>query len=89
MVDKITNLHVVKPPRVADEIRQEVIELLEETLAEARAGEISEIMLIIQHPGKDWSQRSSDTMDGILKWIGRLEITKLDWIAKLKEGEID
>lgn len=83
MPDNIRTLHVVAPPSVPEEIRADVIRQLEKTLAEARRGEVAEVLLIIQRPDPEfWEQRSSDTQS-ILKWVGRLEVTKLDWIAKM------
>jgi hypothetical protein len=46
--------------------------------------------MIIRHADpKVWSERSSDTFHGILSWVGRLEVTKLDWIKKMQEAEED
>jgi len=86
-VDKVTQLHAVKPPSVSNEIRDSMIKLIEDLLEEAKAGDVTEVCILIQHADpKEWSDRSSMT-ENIMTWVGRLETTKLDWIAKYKEQD--
>jgi hypothetical protein len=87
MSDKIHQLHAIKPPTADDEIKESMIKMLEDTLAEARAGDITEVVMLIQHADpEEWSDRAGMT-DNIMRWVGRLETTKLDWIAKYKEQD--
>lgn len=83
MSGKIVKL--VTGPTVSDDCRASVIALLEDTLEEAKRGDISEIVVLIQHADPhEWSDRSSFSTS-ILSWVGRLETAKLDWIAKYHE----
>jgi len=83
----ITKLHAVTPPTVPDQARALVIAELELALKEAREGDISEIILIIQHANpKVWSERSA-FVGSLLTWVGRLEVTKQDLIAQLSKAE--
>lgn len=83
----MANLHVIKAPRAADDIKASVVKLLEELLVEAKAGDITELCILIQHADpREWSDRSSMT-ENIMGWVGRLELTKLDWIAKYREQD--
>jgi hypothetical protein len=87
MTEKITKLHAVPPVTTAEEIRSSLVFELERALAEAKAGDISEIILIIQHADPAvWSDRSCKLTD-LLKWAARVEVTKLDLIAKYKEQD--
>lgn len=81
----VRTLRAVQPPTAQAEIREQVVALLERTLAEAKAGEIDEVFMIIRHPGSDeWSDRATPTM-GFTSWIGKLEIVKQTWIANFNE----
>lgn len=80
-------IRLVTPPTASEEIKQSVVEKLEEILAQAKAGDITEFCMIIQHADPaEWSDISSMTKH-IMTWVGRLEMTKLDWIAKYRENE--
>jgi CTP:molybdopterin cytidylyltransferase MocA len=64
-----------------------VIEELERTLQEAREGDISEIILVVEHRNpKVWSVRASH-IAAPLTWIGRLEVAKQDLITSMREPE--
>jgi hypothetical protein len=85
MSDNILPLHAVRPPTVAEDIKESLVALLERTLAEAKAGDITEICMLVQHADPlEWSDRSSMTQS-IMTWVGRLETTKLDWIVEYKK----
>jgi hypothetical protein len=88
MSAEITTLHAVKPITSTEAIRAEVIAMLEDALAEAKAGEIDELFMILKHPGGDeWSDRSTSTLN-TTEWIGKLEVTKLSWSLKLLENDV-
>jgi hypothetical protein len=72
---------LVAPPTAADEIRESVLRLLRKTLAEAEAGEIDQVVIIARCVDGDWIDRISDT-DKASELIGRLEITKQEWINR-------
>lgn len=87
MTDNVHCLRAVQPPTVSEEVRTTLIRELERTLVEARAGDISECMIVVQHADKTlWSDRSSLLTD-LVTWAGRLEIVKLEIIAKYKEPD--
>jgi hypothetical protein len=82
-----TPLRIVADPTADEEIRAEVVGLLEETLEQAKRGEITEILLILKHPGTDeWSDRSTSTQH-LTEWIGKLEVTKQSWILQFLNRE--
>ncbi len=84
MTDKVQKLHVIKPPTAAEEIRVGLITMLEDTIAEVKSGDITEVLMLIQHADPaEWTDRSSMSTN-IMAWVGRLETTKLDWIDKYK-----
>jgi hypothetical protein len=66
---------------VQAELNSNVIETLEEALAEARAGAITSIVLIAAHPTLGWSHEQSGVTD-FSAAIGRLEILKQEWISR-------
>jgi hypothetical protein len=87
--DTIQRLHVVPPPRVGDVQRSEIIAELERALEEARSGDITEIMILIQHANpKEWSARTN-LIESFLTWIGRLEVAKFDIINRLQPPKED
>lgn len=80
-------LRLVTGPTASELVRADLVQLLERTLEEARRGEITELFMILRHPGDDeWSDRSTPTQ-GFAGWIGRLEITKQSWITLFSERE--
>lgn len=77
-------LHAVQPPTADEKARAEVIAHLEEVLAEARRGEISEVLIISLHPDGEWSNLSTRT-ESISNWVGYLEQTQFDWMMLARE----
>lgn len=77
-------LHLVTPAKASDEVRESVIRLLRKTLDEAEAGDIDSIAMIIAAPNGEWIDRFSDTVK-FSEAIGRLEITKQEWISRYLE----
>lgn len=76
-MDKIAAL--VPKPKVADEIRESVVELLRVSLAEAEQGEIDVVTIIMGYSSGEWIHRCSSTQK-LSEAIGHLEIAKQDWI---------
>ena len=74
-------LSLVVPPTASDEVRESVVKLLKETLADAEAGKIDTVIMILGHPDTEWSDRVSGT-NRFSEAVGRLEITKQEWIAQ-------
>jgi hypothetical protein len=70
---------LVPKPTAQDEVRESIISILRETLAEAEAGNIDTVIMLLSHPNGEWTNRSSGT-NKFSEAIGRLEITKADWI---------
>ena len=70
----------VPRPSAADEIRAELVRMAEELLAEIKAGEITEMLMIVKHPDSKWSNRWSGSLD-YPRTIGELEITKYEMIS--------
>jgi hypothetical protein len=81
----MTVVTLVSKPKASDEVRESVVRLLRESLEQAERGEVDTVIIILSHPDGEWSDRCSNT-DKLSTAIGRLEITKQEWIAKyLKE----
>lgn len=78
MVDPIK---LVVKPTTLDEVKESVVKLLEQTLKEANEGSITTIVMLIEYIDEDWADRISSTVN-FSKAIGRLEITKQEWIDK-------
>lgn len=75
-------LQFVPPPTANEEARAAVIAMLNETLEEAKRGEIAEMVMILKHPQEDeWSERATVTRFRSA-WIGKLEILKHNWIIQ-------
>jgi hypothetical protein len=77
-------VRIAEKPKLADDIRQEVIDILKKSLAEAEAGDISAVMVLKLHPDDTWS----DERSGCIKFpdaLGRLEIMKHTWITQYLE----
>jgi hypothetical protein len=72
---------LVAKPTAEDDVRESVIRLLRKTLEEAEAGEVDSLVMIVGCPNGEWSDRASETVK-FSEAIGRLEITKQDWIAR-------
>jgi hypothetical protein len=66
-------------PTVAEDIKQQCIDLLRKALQEAEAGEVVSAFVILKRPDHTWSDERSGTMD-FPDAIGRLEIVKQSWI---------
>lgn len=79
------NLRIVSPPTATEETRADVVTHLKRALAEAESGNVNEVLILMCHANGEWSNLSSRT-ESILKWVGRLEITKLDWIGLYKRN---
>ena len=71
-----------------EEVRQNTIATLQEALKRAIAGEADECVVILYRHTRDgtddWDNLTSYTTS-ITRWIGRLEVTKSDWIDVLNE----
>lgn len=85
---KIVTLREVPALTTQEEIRLNVVEKLKRVLVQAEAGEIDEILVIMHHPDEDWTSISSMTQS-IMRWVGYLEMTKLDWVDKYKKFRED
>lgn len=79
---------LVAPPTALEEIRESVLRLLRKTLAEAEAGEIDQVVIIARATDGTWVDRVSDT-DTASELIGRLEITKQEWIIRYLRDEAE
>lgn len=86
MDEKVRQLHAVAPLTVSDTIRAEVVAKLERALVTAKAGGISEIVILALHPDDEYSQLTSSTMS-MTRWIGIMTITMSDWIAQHRENK--
>lgn len=79
--DRTAPVALVPKPKAADEIRESVMRLLRDSLEQAERGEVDTVIIILGHPDGDWTNKSSYT-DKLSAAIGRLEITKQEWIEK-------
>lgn len=79
---------VVPRPSASDNIKTELLAMAEEFLAQVRAGEIIEVVMVIKHPTNEWSNRWSGSLD-YPRTIGELEITKHEMIASYSRANRD
>jgi len=70
---------------VEKEISESVVNKLQILLEKAKNGEITELLAIYKCTDGTWDNTSTETLH-FSEWIGRLEITKLDWIAIMKDN---
>lgn len=68
------------PAATADEEnRIAVLDVLNSVIEEAEKGEVEEVVILIRHPGGEYSERATPT--GFQRdWVGQLEILKQLWI---------
>lgn len=78
----MTVLSLTPKPTIAHEVRESVISLLEKALSEARASNVSSVLIIALHPNGEWSDWQSST-EQVSEMIGRLEIAKQKRISHL------
>jgi hypothetical protein len=76
---------LVPKPTAADEVKESVVRLLRDTLAEAERGNVDCVIMIVGHPDGAWSDRCSSTTR-MSEAIGRLEITKQEWVQQYLEN---
>lgn len=68
-------------PRLADEIRESALKLAREVVADIEAGNVTTLLVIAVRPDGSWSREWSGTPE-MAAMIGRLEITKQEWIME-------
>lgn len=68
-------------PTLADEIKAGVVKLARTVLEDAESGQASTLLVISVRPDGTWSREWSGTQE-MAAMIGRLEITKQEWIAE-------
>jgi hypothetical protein len=73
------------PPTVDDQIREAAVQLLESALAQARAGKVEGVILILKYNDNEWSNFATG-IKGFSDAMGYLEITKLQWFEKYQEN---
>lgn len=66
-------------PNVREEFRLASIEILRDRLAQAEAGDVASVVVIVKHMDGTWSDDRAGT-DTFPEAIGRLEIVKQAWI---------
>lgn len=71
---------LVAKPTLADDIKVGVVKLARAVLEDAESGQASTILVICVRPDGTWSREWSGTQE-MAAMIGRLEITKQEWIA--------
>jgi hypothetical protein len=67
-------------PTLPDEIKAAALDLIRQVLADVEAGNVTTVLVIAARPDGTWSREWSGTME-MAEMIGRLEITKQEWIA--------
>jgi hypothetical protein len=77
---------IVRKKTVDEEIKSRVIEMLKTTLAEAEAGDIGAIFMIVERPDEMWTERWDGTAK-LSEMIGRIEIIKHKIIHQYFESE--
>lgn len=77
----MTIAKLVTKPTLPDEIRAGILKLLATCVEDAQAGNVETMLVIAVRPDGTWSREWSGTLD-MSSMIGRLEITKQEWIAE-------
>jgi len=77
----VAPIKLVTNPTASEEVKESVVRLLRDTLTEAEAGQIDCVAIIIGRVDGQWLDRCSTTMC-FSEAIGRLEITKQEWIEQ-------
>ncbi len=77
----MTVAKLVTKPTLPDEIKAGILKLLATATEDAQSGGVSTMLIIAVRPDGTWSREWSGTME-MAGMIGRLEITKQEWIAE-------
>lgn len=75
----MTTLHVVPKQSTLEEIKERVVDILQEYLEKAKAGEIEGLIIIAKRPDETWQHRYSGVMQ-FTDMIGKLEVIQQDLI---------
>lgn len=71
----MTIVTLAPKPTVAEEVRESVVGVLKDALAQAEAGNVTSVLVIALHPDGNWSDWHSST-EKVSEMVGRLEIAK-------------
>lgn len=77
-------LKLAPKPTVDEEVKANVVKVLRECLDMAERGEIDTVVVIMGLVNGEWVNRMSETLK-YSEAIGRLEITKQEWVNKYLE----
>lgn len=72
---------LVTKPTAKDEIRDSIVRDLRGVLAQAEAGDIEAVIMLVLHPNGEWSGNDIATTR-FSETIGRIEIVKQKWISQ-------
>lgn len=80
-------LKIVPKTTVSDEIKNDIINILEKALEQAKQGDVECVLVILKQIDGHWS----DERSGVVNFsdsIGKLEIIKQSWITEyLKQSD--
>jgi hypothetical protein len=79
-------VQLVPKPKTSDEVRESVVSILRTSLAEAEAGDVDTVILIMSRPDGEWIARQSMTMK-LSESIGRMFIAVHEWSQILLDSE--
>lgn len=82
----MTVLSIAPKPTPDEQIKESVMKVLKEALAEAEKGEISDIVIIAVHPDGAWSDWQSST-NHASAMVGRLDIAKHKRILNILQDD--
>lgn len=74
-------VELVPKPSLDDEIKDGAVKLARTVLKDVEAGNVTTLLVIAVRPDGTWSREWSGTAE-MAAMIGRLEITKQEWIAE-------
>lgn len=77
----MTIVKLAPKPTLDDEIKEGAAKLARDVLADVEAGNVTTLLVIAVRPDGTWSREWSGTAE-MAAMIGRLEITKQEWIAE-------
>lgn len=77
---------LVTPPTAQENVQKTIVDTLKSALAEAEAGQLTDICLVIGYVNGEWACASSDTLE-FTRLIGRLTILQHEWITEYNQGD--
>lgn len=79
--EAMNNIKPIGRPHIDEQIKEDILISLNETIEAVEAGHVSELLIIVRGPDGTWS-KATHRVEEFSSWIGRLEIVKQEWIEE-------